>query len=553
MDKIEHIKQCKNCAKDFSITDKDLEFYKKMEVPEPTFCPSCRQQRKLLQVNQIYLFKRKCDATGKDIISNFPQDSTYKIYDQAYWFSDSCEGADYGKDFDFTRPFFEQYAELSKEVPRPALFNDFLKDENSAYTNYAGKNKNCYLIFDSDEDWDCMYSYGMNSSKNSLDCYRVVRLERCYEAIDSTNCYNCSFISNCENCWDSYFLNNCIGCKNCIFCSNLKNKQYYIENKKVTAEEYQKIKQNFGSYEFLKNKIKEFSQYKLKFPQKFMRGFRNENCSGNYLMNCKNATHCFDSMNIWDGKYCSQVFIYSRNCMDNEECGECELIYESNNLAYNGYNIRFSQQCMSQINNLTYCDYCFRCSDLFGCIGLKRKKYCILNKQYSKEEYFTLRDKIIAYMTKTKEWGEYFPPSLSLHPYNLSTAMSFYPLTKEQALKKGYKWRDEDKKEYQPQIYEIPDNIKDISDSIKNEILACEECGKNYKIIESELKFYRKQNLPIPKKCFHCRHKARIALRNPRTLYKRTCQKCNMEIETTYSPERKEIVYCEKCYLESIS
>jgi CxxC-x17-CxxC domain-containing protein len=58
--------------------------------------------------------------------------------------------------------------------------------------------------------------------------------------------------------------------------------------------------------------------------------------------------------------------------------------------------------------------------------------------------------------------------------------------------------------------------------------------------------------IPIPHNCFDCRHKARMALRNPRRLWSRTCAKCGTAISTSYSPDRPEIVYCEECYLKEV-
>lgn len=553
-------KTCPQCSQNFAVTDPDRKFYQKVKVPEPTHCPTCRQQRRLLQVNQVNLFKRKCDATGKTIISNYHPDGPYKVFDQELWFSDQVDGSNYGRKFDFNRPFFEQFAELSLAVPHPALFNDFLHDENSEYTNYAGKNKNCYMIFDSDENWDCYYSYGMNNSKNSSDCYRVQNLELCYETVDSRSCYNCAFTYQSKNCTDCVFLNNCIGCRNCIMCSNLRQKEYFVFNQAVPPEKYAEIRQKLGGEKYLTQKIADFNQIRLKFPQNFRRGIQNENVSGNHLVHCKNALFCFDSMNIWDGKYCTQMFMKSKDCMDVDEGGQCELLYESNNLGYNAYNLRFSLQCLNEVNHLTYCNLCFHCSNLFGCIGLKQKKYCILNQPYSKTEYEKLVPKIIEHMQKTRlpacpsgEWGEYFPASTSAFPYNLTMAQDHFPLDKEAAIAQGYAWQDPDPHEYQTQTYQIPDSIAEAPDSILDEILACSECGKNYKILAQELKFYRERNLPIPRKCFHCRHKARLTPRTPRQLWNRKCAHCQAEIQTAYSPERPEIVYCRQCYLESLS
>jgi hypothetical protein len=553
MENIVETKDCAMCGTQFSVTDWDLDFYKQINVPSPRKCPHCRQQTRTSFLNQINLFKRKCDATGKDIISNYPPEIPFKVYQQEYWNSDENDTTKHGRDFDFDRPFFEQYKELMVEVPLQALFNNYLQDENCDYTHCAGKNKNCYLIFDSDENKDCLYSYGMNGSRDSIDQYRVQNMQLSYECIDSKDCYKCYYTHNSHNCSDSIFLNNCIGCKKCIYCSNLNNKEYHIFNEPVEKEKYEEIMQQLGSYQYLQDKLPQFKEFRLKFPQKFRRGVQNENVTGNHIVNSKDAFMCFDSMKIWTGKYCTQVFIGAKNCMDIHESGECELNYETANCAYNIYNCYFCFQCMNQNTNLQYCMDCHHCQDCFGCCGLKRQKYCIFNKKYSPEEYATLRDKIIEHMRSTKEYGEFFPTELSHTAYNLAIAQEYFPLTKEQALEKGFTWRDPDKKEFKAQSYEIPDNIKDVDPSITNEILACEECKINYKIQEAELKIYKTLNLPIPRKCFLCRHQNRLSKRTPRNLWERNCDKCGVDIKTAYPPEWPDIVYCEDCYQKSLS
>lgn len=552
MEKVISKKKCRECSCEAVITDWDMHFYEKFDVPVHTLCPDCRRQKRLAQMNQINLFQRKCDATHENIISNYPPDSGYKVFKQEYWFSDKFDPVEYGMDFDFNKPFFDQFAELSSKVPRPSLFTDYFHDENSAYTNCAGKNKNCYLIFDSDENWDCFYSYGMNSSKNSSDCYRVQKLELCYEVVDSKNSFNCNFIYNSENCSDSYFLNNCTGCKYCIMCSNLRRKDYHICNQPVSKEEFESMRKSFGNYKILCEKLKEFAAFRLKFPQKYMRGMQNENSTGNHLVHCKNALWCFDSMCVWDGKYCTQMFMKSKDCMDTDECGSCELMYNSNHMAYNCYNSKFSMQCMNEVRDVTYCNLCFNSSDLFGCCGLRRREYCILNKQYDKDTYFALVKRIFEHMKKTRELGEYFPAKVSAFPYNLTVAYEHYPLTKEEALAKGYRWRDPDKRDFMPQKYVVPDDIKDVPENIVDETLACITCGRNYKIVPQELQFYKDKNFPIPRKCFFCRHKGRLDPRTPRKLWERECMRCGDSIMTAYSSTRPEIVYCEKCYLESL-
>jgi len=77
------------------------------------------------------------------------------------------------------------------------------------------------------------------------------------------------------------------------------------------------------------------------------------------------------------------------------------------------------------------------------------------------------------------------PQELAPFAYNESIAQDNFPLTKEEALQLGFRWEDdiqktEGKETTKPE--EIPDNIKDVQDSITGKILKCMECNRNYKI-----------------------------------------------------------------------
>src|SRR3989344_3075374 len=81
--------------------------------------------------------------------------------------------------------------------------------------------------------------------------------------------------------------------------------------------------------------------------------------------------------------------------------------------------------------------------NLFGCVGLRNKKYCILNKQYTKEEYEELAPRIIAHMRNTEEWGRFFPMEQSSFAYNETEAQDYFPLKKEEAAQRNIAWREE--------------------------------------------------------------------------------------------------------------
>lgn len=186
--------------------------------------------------------------------------------------------------------------------------------------------------------------------------------------------------------------------------------------------------------------------------------------------------------------------------------------------------------------------------DLFGCVGLKQAQYCIFNKQYSKEEYEKMVAKIITQMKQRGEWGEFFPMHMSPFGYNETIAQEFFPATKESCTAAGWRWKDEEARAAIAATTQIPPTIKSVPDSITSEIFVCKQCGKNYRVIQKELAFYRKMNLPIPFACGECRYTNRSQLRNPRYLWNRECDSCKKMIQSSYSPERPEIVYCESCY-----
>ena len=96
------------------------------------------------------------------------------------------------------------------------------------------------------------------------------------------------------------------------------------------------------------------------------------------------------------------------------------------------------------------------------------------------------------------------------------------------------------------------DNIKEISDGILNEVLKCVNCGANYRLVKSELEFYREMLIPIPRKCFNCRHSDRISRRGPFKSHLRHCSLCDKEIKTTHLLEESKIVYCEACYQQEV-
>lgn len=560
--------QCQNCQKTFTITDSDQNFYNQIQVPEPTWCPPCREMRRMAWCNEGVLYQDKCDLCNKNIISQLHPDNARPVYCLQCWWSDKYEPLKYGRDIDWDRSFLEQIHELELEVPHACVSVD-ISAVNSDYTHHAGQEKNCYLIFHATFAEDCYYGYGVKKAKNCIDVYYCHNAELCYECIHvKDNCYGLAWCQDCSKCSTSYFLRDCVGCMDCFMCIGLRNQQYCFLNKQLSKQEYEKklASINTGSYSEMQKYFKQFKEMQRKHIYRFAQTNKTENCSGDYLYNAKNSHYCFDCSDIENSKYCSQMQLGVKSCYDIYQYGiNAELCYEGAMNGTNAYNLKFCYLCLWKVSDLTYCLDSYSSQECFGCFGLNKNKFCILNKEYPEHQYFKLKEKLIKKMKDDGEYGQFFPIEYSQSAYNETTANLWYPKTKAEVQAKGWQWQHNMPGTYSKEtikIQDLPDDIKDVKDNITKEVLVCGKCNKNYKIIPQELEFYKKNQLPLPRQCFACRHQARHNSRNPHALWRRQCDctqpthghhgRCAQEFETTYSPERKELVYCESCYNKEI-
>ncbi|MDQ3075768.1 MAG: hypothetical protein M3Q34_01420 [bacterium] len=562
-------KTCQNCKNNFVIEANDFSFYEKIKVPPPTFCPECRSIRRMLGANERSLYKRNCDYTGNQIFSMYPEGAPFPVYETATWYSDEWDPYQYGQEYDFSKPFFQQFQELLDKVPHMALVKQG-QSINSEYTHRVRDMKNSYMVFRSTNSMDCMYTYiGLNTI-NCTDCFAIADCELCYECIDCNKCYKTQFSQESIECRDSMFLYACKNCSNCVGCVNLVNQEYCISNQRYSKEEYFEKLEALGlnTASGLFSMEKEFEIFRKQLPQRSMMSLKSNTVSGNWFTNCENVESSFWCMDAKDCKYI--YFAYKiEDCMDYFQWGNnSELIYETGNCGVNCSRIYFCSQCWISAHDLYYCDSCPSSGNCFGCVGLKKGEYSILNKRYTKEEYEALLPKVIEHMKAMPyvdkrgieyKFGEYFPDELSPFAYNETAAVDFYPMTKEEAIGKGYKWKDREKKNYTitKESTDLPETIDTVDDSILKEVISCGDKDREYstgayRITENELSFYRRMNLPLPRACFDARHTRRLQKRPPLNIINRSCSKCDIKVETVYSENYAPILYCEKCYQQEV-
>ena len=568
----EETKNCQNCKKDFTIESEDFSFYKKIKVPPPTFCFECRTMRRLQFRNERTLYYFVCDFCNKRGVSMYNQKDTIPVYCVDCWYSDKWDVKKYELELDFSKTFFDQLKNLSTKVPRPNVFHRNII--NGEYANIAGESKNLYLSYSINEAENIYFSKTVDKSKDIFDSLSVINSNQCYEAIRSEDNYNCSYLILSRNCIDSRFLFDCVNCQDCFLSIGLRNKKYFIENKQYTEKEYKDFIKSieFGNYSNVEKIRNKWFSYIEKFPHRYASIIKSVDSTGEDLINAKDSKMSFDSYNIENMKYIFRCY-GSKDCYEGNNIANSELVYEfAGGGANNSYNLLFSSNGLKNLDNVSYSDFCSNCSHCFACIGLRSKQYCILNKQYTKEEYEELVPKIIKHMNdmpyidskgRIYKYGEFFPTELSPFCYNETIAQEYFPLTKEQAEDQGYRWKDREERNYEIDIKteDIPNDIKDVDESIIGKVIECEhkgecneQCTEAFKIIEQEYQFYKRMNLPIPHLCPNCRHYARLKQRNPLKLWHRQCMKegCTNEFKTSYAPDRPEIVYCERCYQQEV-
>lgn len=558
-------KNCVHCENEFILEDDDILFYQKIKVPPPTLCSLCRRIRRNSWLNDYILYNRECFLCNKNFISIYHKNNKDKVLCPKCFHGDGWNPLEYGIGYDEKKSFFEQFGNLLKNTPLLGIINDDgIASVNCLYNNDIGFAKNCTFCFVSWKMEDSYYCFYTEGGKNQVDGHCLLgNCEFVYESINieqvtrSTDMY---WSSSCTDCFFGWDLR---GCMDCFMCFGLRNKQYYFKNQKYSKEEYQKI---LNSYKLhtrsgrLKAK-EEFFEFISKKPRRFADLRNSVDCTGTDLIRSKNTKDSNFASYSQDSKYCNNGVTFT-SCWDCSGGGETELAYEciTPDHSYNSLGTNKSWKN----RNVSYSMDTHSSEECFGCIGVKKGSYMILNKMYKKEEYFKIKEKIIMKMKEDGEYGEFIPTQYSPFCFNETRAQDEINISKEEVLSLGYRWQDEIQETKNRQTIlqsSIPDNILDVSDTICNEILACLNCDRNYKILLEEWEFYKRMKLPIPEQCFFCRFKRRENFRNNFDLKPKQCdclgcehhtEKCATFFETFWINETR-LLYCEKCYQQEIN
>ncbi len=301
--------KCLQCSAPFQISEEELQLLKTLspkigevthDLPTPTLCPDCRRQRRFAFRNERTFYHRKCEKTGKQVISVYPSDSPYTVYEQETWRSAAYDPLAYGRDFDFGRPFFEQFQELNLAVPKAAI--QHVGSKNSDYVNYSVNSTDCHMLVGGLEAVRCLYSYRIFYSSDIVDCYDLYKCQWCYECSESAELKRCAY---------------------CVGCTGLTDKRFYIDNKPYSEKDY---------WEALKKRAKTADPFALRHSKDCLHSSFGENdkqcmdvnfgdnCERNYeCTNLEQNVNVIFGMLVWFSKDC----FYCMNTFDSKNCFGC--------------------------------------------------------------------------------------------------------------------------------------------------------------------------------------------------------------------------------------
>jgi len=541
-----HTSVCTETGERFEITERDIEMCRLLRVPPPktTWLARMRQLRSFMGGFDLY---RRQLPDGRSVVTLYDPDSYAKFLPADDWYADSFDPLAFGQVIDPNAPFFDQWHRFSKIVPRPSLQQD-AKSVNSDWCIYFLNLKDCYNCFASWNGENLTYTDQTGDSVHDSDLSLCQHCEWSYDSVLCKNSSRTFFSERCENCVDVSFCLSCRNCSDCFGCTNLRNKRFCFLNEQLTREEY---KARFASIDLSDGHVVEEWRDRIR-DEVWGKAYRNgqsihksENVSGDDIENSRDVS----GITIYDSEraYGCMLTFGAKDCYLSMGGLEFERCY-NDLISYKSYDNRMTSFCWSCID-VEYSELLTSCEHCFGCVGLKHKKFCVFNKQYTEEEYWPLVDALKTAMLERGEYGEFFPHELNPIAYNSSHAMAIFPMTEAEAKRLGMRWYSfaEEKRGDASSTDDIPYRLTDTTDEILNQKFRDPSNGRIFRFVKPELDFHREMNLALPRVHPSTRRYARAAAITMH-LYKRACDSCGKKIETRIPPEHTAPVLCGTCY-----
>lgn len=544
---------CPITKKDWALDEKEIEICRRFQVPPCLIEP----QTRMMYLNGfsvgLTLFWKPHAFTGQPILSSIHPDSPLKVITvKEALETDSLK---YGLDYDSQKSVLDQIWKLQTTVPFNTTCNADV-DELSMAVGCV-KTRNSFFASGSAVT-NCFYTLTAIFCEDSIDINNCEKVARSFSVGGSQNISDSAFVFESRSCFQSAFLFDCQECENCFGAVNRRHKKFLWFNEQLSEEEYRKKQAAVD----LSNQ-KQVKEYWQRFIQLVneqavwpaVHGYGNTDSFGERLYNCVRCQECFFEHASTDCYRCRFGINLENSCYASGSAGAGNY-YLVTGGTY-GNSLKMSSACYSGAN-LEYCIECENCEYCFGCVNLRNKKFCVLNQQYTEEEYWSLVDRIKCEMLSRGEYGQFWPGRSSIAGFQYSVGELYIHYTPEQLKNFGALNLDPVRGQvFAPQI--DLGKAREIAD-IPNKLEACDQfvgipiydkvAGRHYSVLRAEYDVYKNKKWPFPTEHYATRLFRLLDFSYGPISEERTCASCG-QVTTTYNnrafPDRR--IYCQTCYL----
>ncbi|MBI2485217.1 hypothetical protein HYW18_03670 [Candidatus Uhrbacteria bacterium] len=549
---------CPVSGERWMMTEEELIWMRKFQVPPSDISPTIRRKLLFGFNSGVTIWWNTDAVTKKLIVSYIHPDNPIPVVEDSLWHAQdwSDRGA---RGLDIAQPFFPQLRQVLHAVPFQATRTfgtpvnsmgvGIISAEDSFMVFGGVKNtRRSAYGFMCKELEDCEDTFIGTSSQESFSLNRSTKMYRCRVAMQCQECVSCDFLFDSRN------------CESCFLGSNLRNRKYVFANEQLSKETYeQKMKEvdltSWKVFQSWMQRYLEMLRTEAVWPENFNVGC--EASSGEYLMKCVRCTDGFGLSFATDMYACQLCHsVVQGNAYTSGIDGTSDSYMAVG--VINGSRVLFSTACM-RCQNIEYCLNCSDCENCFGCVGLKNKKFHILNKAYAEEEYWNKLDELKCAMLDRDEYGNFFPGDFS--PSGIQWGGELHaPLTDEEVVRLGGIVFDAKRgavislsqsavygESMDPEL--LPDGLEACALFAGRPIMD-PELERPFTVRKEDVAFYTHMRLPFPRRHFMTRIRALARLGNTFMAEQGLCQKCSKEVvihKNIAFPKRK--IYCTACYL----
>lgn len=549
---------CELTGEKWMMDQTEIDWCRRFNVPPSKYSPLNRMRIMHGYFIMYNIFYNKHADTGRQMMATIPPASGFRVLEDKEWYErDFSEKA---VDLDPVKSFFDQLFELSLSVPLPAHDNIVPPENSIAFLSFGDQDS--YFVMASRAK-RCFYSSNAFDCESSAEVVMGTAVNESYSTLNSSNIFRCQFVQDSQNCQNSFFLFDCRDCENCFGAVNKRNKRFLWFNEQLSQKEYERhLSQvdltSHAEREKYEDRFRQFVRENAVWPENS--NLHVENSTGEYLEDTVNARECYHvrggSSDIDHVTWCLGA--------PSEKCAYCAGATGSTDCYYsvgvtNCHRSFFNMNIVTDSQNMEYCTRCFNCENCFGCVGLRYKRFCILNKQYSEEEYWKTLDDLKCRLLEEGDYGDI--PGLRFSTQHWTSLLDLFEIDKATAMKlggrdfnltgEGAEGHDIAPEHILPPKA-IPDRIRaEDFDRITGNFYFDQAIGRRFGYLRPELEFYLKLKIAPPRQ--HPRGRIMNIYRylNKPEFTEAVCGKCGNALTVAKNfayPSRK--IYCKPCYLK---